>query len=180
MKELLQQLSRQMPQQIAKIWPWYILPVIIVIFDQWTKGLATDHLVYGRPEEITFFFDLRLVWNEGAAFSFLSDAGGWQRWFFLGISSVVSVLIALWWLPVQNRFLSLLGMSLVLGGAIGNLWDRALLGYVIDFISVHYQESYFPAFNIADSAISVGAVALSIDWLILEPRDEKRKNSDSV
>lgn len=165
----------QLLSQMGKVWPWYILPVVIFFLDQWTKGLATEHLVYGRPEEVTFFFDLRLVWNYGAAFSFLSDAGGWQRWFFLTISFVVSLLIAFWWLPVQSRLFSLLGMSLVLAGALGNLWDRAFLGYVIDFISVHYESHYFPAFNIADSAISAGAVVLAIDWLILEPRDIKNK-----
>lgn len=160
-------------QNMTKIWFWYLLALAIILLDQWTKGLATANLVYGRPVEITFFFDLRLVWNHGAAFSFLSDAGGWQRWMFTAISFVVSMLVALWWLPTQERFLSSLGMALVLAGAIGNLWDRALLGYVIDFISVHYDNRYFPAFNIADSAISVGAVALAIDWLILEPRDER-------
>lgn len=162
-----------MLSQIMKIWPCYLVALIILLLDQWTKGLATEHLVYGQPVEITWFFDLRLVWNQGAAFSFLSDAGGWQRWFFLCISAVVSLLIALWWLPTQNRILSLIGMTMVLGGAVGNLWDRALLGYVIDFISVHYEASYFPAFNIADSAISMGAVALAVDWLILEPRQER-------
>lgn len=161
-------------KKMMKLWPWYLLAVVLVILDQWTKASATEHLTYGQPVFITWFFDLRLVWNEGAAFSFLSDAGGWQRWFFLTISVVVSLLIALWWLPTQTRKLSTLGMALVLGGALGNLWDRAVLGYVIDFISVHYQHHYFPAFNIADSAISLGAVCLAIDWLILEPRDLKK------
>ena len=166
-----------MLQKIIKAWPCYAVALIIVLLDQWTKGLATQHLNYGQPVAITWFFDLRLVWNYGAAFSFLSDAGGWQRWFFLGISTLVSLLIALWWLPTQIRLLSLIGMTLVLGGAVGNLWDRAVLGYVIDFISVHYQGRYFPAFNIADSAISLGAVALAVDWLILEPRDERNTAS---
>jgi len=165
--------------QMIRVWPCYLIALVIVLLDQWTKGLATEHLVYAQPVEVTWFFDLRLVWNEGAAFSFLSDAGGWQRWLFLIISAVVSVVIALWWLPTQTRIMSLIGMTLVLGGAVGNLWDRASLGYVIDFISVHYQAHYFPAFNIADSAISVGAVALAIDWLILEPLDEKRRSEDT-
>lgn len=160
--------------QFRKLWFWYLIVLVIVVLDQWTKSLASTYLDYGQPVEITFFFDLRLVWNRGAAFSFLSDAGGWQRWLFLGISLVVSLLIALWWLPTQKRIWSLIGMTLVLGGAVGNLWDRALLGYVIDFISVHWQDSYFPAFNIADSAITLGAIALALDWLILEPRDEKQ------
>jgi len=155
------------------MWLCYLIAILIVAADQVTKNLATAYLEYGHPVEITFFFDLRLVWNHGAAFSFLSDAGGWQRWFFLSISIVVSLLIALWWLPFQKRFWTLVGMTLVLGGAVGNLWDRALLGYVIDFISVHWQDSYFPAFNIADSAITLGAIALGVDWIILEPRDER-------
>jgi len=158
-----------------KSWRWYLLAVILILFDQWTKSLATTHLLYGQAVEITTFFDLRLVWNHGAAFSFLSDAGGWQRWFLLGISVLASVLIACWWLPTQTRFWSLVGMSFVLGGAFGNLIDRAMLGYVIDFISVHWQGRYFPAFNIADSAITLGAIALGIDWIILEPRDSRQE-----
>ena len=159
--------------KIIKLWPWYLAALIIILLDQWTKGSASAHLQYGHPIALTSFFDLQLVWNRGAAFSFLSDAGGWQRWLLLSISAVVSLIIALWALPSSQRILSTLGMTLVLGGAVGNLWDRAVLGYVIDFISVHYQYRYFPAFNIADSAISLGAVVLAIDWLILEPRDDK-------
>lgn len=154
-----------------KHWRWYLVAIVIVALDQWTKSLATAYLVYGRPFEVTAFFDLRLVWNQGAAFSFLSDAGGWQRWFFLAISLLASLLIACWWLPVQTRIWSIVGMTLVLGGAVGNLIDRAMLGYVIDFVSLHWQGRYFPAFNIADSAITLGAIALGIDWIILEPRD---------
>ncbi len=158
---------------LRKQWHWYLVALVVILLDQWTKSLATAYLSYGRPVEITPFFDLRLVWNYGAAFSFLSDAGGWQRWFFLGISVLASLLIAFWWLPVQSRIWSLAGMALVLGGAVGNLIDRAVLGYVVDFVSVHWQQNYFPAFNIADSAITLGAIALGIDWIILEPRDSK-------
>ncbi len=164
-------------EKYIRLWHWYLLAALIVVLDQWTKHLATGYLEYGRAREIFFFFDLRLIWNRGAAFSFLSDASGWQRWFLLAISVAVSVLIALWWLPDQVRRFSLLGMALILGGALGNLWDRAVLGYVIDFISVHYQGHYFPAFNIADSAISLGAVVLGVDWLILEPREMRAHRS---
>lgn len=161
---------------LKKQWHWYLLAILIVVSDQWTKSLASHYLDYGRPQEILPFFDLRLVWNQGAAFSFLSDAGGWQRWFFLGISLLASLLIAFWWLPTQTRIWSLAGMALVLGGAVGNLIDRAMLGYVIDFVSLHWQGRYFPAFNIADSAITLGAITLGIDWIILEPRDSGSEN----
>ena len=155
-----------------KMWRWYLLSAILVILDQWTKGLASTHLVYGVPQTLLPVFDLLLQHNPGAAFSFLSEAGGWQRWFFLSVSVLASVFIFCW-LPAQQRFLSQLGLSLVLAGAVGNLWDRAVLGYVVDFISVHYQQHRFPTFNVADSAISVGAVILALEWLWLEPRDQK-------
>lgn len=157
---------------LRKQWRWYLIALALVALDQLTKSLATHMLGYGEPVYVTPFFDLRLIWNQGAAFSFLSDAGGWQRWVFLSISVLACLLIALWWLPAQTRIWSIVGMTLVLGGAAGNLVDRAALGYVVDFISVHWQGRYFPAFNIADSAITLGAIALGVDWILLEPRSK--------
>ncbi|ROR94750.1 signal peptidase II [Sinobacterium caligoides] len=146
-------------------WFWFALAALVVAIDQYTKFLASTELAYLRPLEVTSWFNLMLAHNEGAAFSFLSDAGGWQRWFFTAIALAVGVVLAIWlWrLPKESVWMSCC-LALILGGAIGNLIDRALLGHVVDFISVHYAgRYYFPAFNIADSAISVGAVMLIID-----------------
>jgi signal peptidase II len=106
--------------------------------------------------------------NEGAAFSFLSDAGGWQRWVFIGLAVAVSGAILVWLrrLPAKGQALLASGLSLILGGALGNVIDRVLHGYVIDFIRVHYEEHYFPAFNVADSAISIGAALIVLDTLL--------------
>ncbi len=146
---------------------WLSVTVVIVILDQWTKSLASSQLVYGRAVEILPVFDFTLLHNPGAAFSFLSDAGGWQRWLFVGISSVVSLVILVWLCRLQRRdMIMAASLSLILGGAIGNLYDRVLLGYVIDFISVHYENHFFPTFNIADSAISIGAGLMILDMII--------------
>lgn len=143
---------------------WYVLVAVLIFVDQYTKGLATEHLQYGLPREVFPWFDLTLFHNRGAAFSFLNDAGGWQRYFFAAVASAVSVALVIWLyrLP-RGQILMALSLSLILAGAIGNLWDRVTLGYVIDFISVHYKQYYFPAFNIADSAITVGAMGMLYD-----------------
>lgn len=143
---------------------WLVLSGVIIVLDIWTKNLASTQLQYARPVEILPILNFTLLHNPGAAFSFLSDAGGWQRWFFTVISTVVSVVLLVWLLRLQrNEKLLALSLALILGGAIGNLYDRVSLGYVVDFISVHYAGWYFPAFNIADSAISVGAVLMILD-----------------
>lgn len=143
---------------------WLILSGVVFLLDIWTKNLASSQLQYARPVEILPILNFTLLHNPGAAFSFLSDAGGWQRWFFTVISSVVSVVILVWLLRLQrNEKLLALSLALILGGAIGNLYDRVNLGYVVDFISFHYAGWYFPAFNIADSAIFVGAVFMILD-----------------
>ena len=125
---------------------------------------------YGEGEFITSFFNLVRAHNYGAAFSFLSDAGGWQRWAFSLLAAVISVVIALWIarLPVQRK-LEGLALALILGGALGNLYDRLTLGYVVDFLDFHWSASHLPAFNIADSGISVGAVLLILDGFINKP-----------
>jgi signal peptidase II len=119
--------------------------------------------------------------NEGAAFSFLSDAAGWQRWMFIGLGVVVSVGILVWLrrLPPKGQHLLAAGLSFVLGGALGNVIDRVLWGHVIDFIRVHYEEHYFPAFNVADSAITIGAALLILDNLLEHRRSSAaRKKVD--
>lgn len=143
---------------------WLVLSGVIFILDIWTKNLASSQLQYARPVEILPILNFTLLHNPGAAFSFLSDAGGWQRWFFTVVSTIVSVVLLVWLLRLQrSEKLLALSLALILGGAIGNLYDRVSLGYVVDFISFHYSGWYFPAFNIADSAISVGAVLMILD-----------------
>ena len=151
-------------------WYWYALAALLVVADQWTKSLASELLSYGRPHHVLPFFDLTLLHNTGAAFSFLNDAGGWQRWAFSLLSAGVSILLIVW-IPVQQRSLARIALTLILAGALGNLYDRVSLGYVVDFISLHYAGWYFPAFNLADSCISVGAALLLLEWVI-EPRSD--------
>ncbi len=136
---------------------------VLVIADQWTKLAISSNLRYGESVAITSFFNLVLVYNKGAAFSFLSDAGGWQRVFFIGITS--AAIIVLTWLIAKHHEEKLFrwGLTLILGGAIGNLIDRIAYGHVIDFLDFHYAGWHFWAFNVADSAISVGAALLILD-----------------
>jgi signal peptidase II len=144
-----------------------VLVVVVVVLDQWTKTLASSLLTYAQPVEILPVFDLTLLHNRGAAFSFLSEAGGWQRWFFSGLAATVSVVLVVWlWRLPRKQWLLSLALALILGGALGNLWDRILLGHVVDFISLHYGGRYFPAFNLADSAITLGAVLMLLDMVI--------------
>lgn len=146
--------------------------VFILLFDQLTKFLCNSHLSYAEPLQLFPGFDLLLVYNTGAAFSFLSDAGGLQRWMLAGISLLVSGVIIVWLirLPKTDKLLAF-ALALILGGAIGNLVDRVFLGYVIDFISVYYREYRFATFNVADSAISIGAVLMALN--ILRGRSDK-------
>lgn len=153
---------------------WFSLSLIVVLIDQITKLVASVRLEYARPVEILPVFDITLLHNTGAAWSFLSDAGGWQRWLFVAIAVGVSSWLAVWLARLDRRERMLgAALALVLGGAVGNLIDRIWLGYVVDFISVHWEQHYFPAFNIADSAITVGAILLVVDaffpWRRSEP-----------
>lgn len=147
-------------------WGWYGLALLVVAIDHLTKWLATARLAYGDPVEILPVFNLMLVHNTGAAFSFLADAGGWQRWLFAVLAIGVSVFIAVWLARLRNAPLLSAALAFVLGGAVGNLVDRLWQGYVVDFISLHYQDWYFPAFNIADMAITLGAALLLLDMLM--------------
>lgn len=155
---------------------WLWLSAVAVILDQLSKQLATAFLDYAKPVELLPVFDLTLQHNFGAAFSFLASAGGWQRWFFALLAAVVSVVLVIWLkrLKAHETWLAI-ALALVLGGALGNLYDRVVLGYVVDFISVHYQRYYFPAFNLADAAITLGAGMLIIDtiWLSRRTQDDK-------
>lgn len=144
----------------------YGLALLVLGLDQGSKAWALAALDYARPLPVFFWFDLTLHYNPGAAFSFLSNAGGWQRWLFTGLALAVSVGLVIWlWRLERKQYMLATGLALVLGGALGNLLDRVLLGHVVDFISVHYGGHYFPTFNIADSAITVGAGLLILDSL---------------
>ena len=153
----------------ARTWLW--LSALVVVLDQATKALAELYLDPFRPLQLLPIFDLRLAYNRGAAFSFLSDAGGWQRTFFILLTTVVLVVLLrwIWRLPVTQRLLAV-GLSLVIGGAIGNLIDRVATGAVVDFLDFHYQGYHWPAFNVADSAIFVGVVLLLVDSLFFSGR----------
>lgn len=145
---------------------WLVLALLVILLDQSTKHLAETYLVYAEPQAVLPSFNLTLLYNRGAAFSFLNEAGGWQRWFFVAVSLLASLALLIWLHRLRDHQWRLaLALSLVLGGAVGNLIDRLWLGHVVDFIQVYYGDWYFPAFNIADSAITVGAVLLVWDSL---------------
>ena len=157
---------------------WLTLAVVVLVLDQWTKGLAQAQLEYGRPVPIFPVLNFTLHYNSGAAFSFLSGAGGWQRWFLSVVAAVVSVALCIWLARLRrDEWLTGLGLGLVLGGALGNLWDRLLMGYVVDFISVHWADAYFPTFNLADSAITLGAGLMIVDALIQYRREKREKDT---
>jgi signal peptidase II len=162
---------------------WLWLSVITIILDQLTKYMAEAELILHKPVAvIPGFFNFTLLYNKGAAFSFLSDAGGWQRILFVSLSTVISIFLFFWLRQIardeeqkHNQILQI-AISLILGGAIGNLIDRAMTGEVVDFIQVYYSTYYFPAFNIADSAITLGAGLLILD-LFLETRRQGKQES---
>lgn len=145
---------------------WLIIVAVVFALDRVTKHWAVDLMQPYQPVAVTPFLNLTLVYNPGAAFSLLSDAGGWQRWFFSIFSSVVAVVLLVWLyrLPRDQIWMGV-ALSLILGGALGNLWDRLTIGVVVDFIDVHYGQWHWPAFNIADAGISIGAVMLLLSAL---------------
>lgn len=145
-------------------WTW--ISVLVLALDQLTKQLASSYLNYAEPVAVMPLFNLTLVHNTGAAFSFLSQAGGWQRWFFAAIALLVSAGLLLWLKRLSaEKVWEAVALTLVLGGALGNVWDRILLGYVVDFLDFYYGNWHWPAFNIADMAITGGAAILIIDSL---------------
>lgn len=155
---------------------WLVLSAVVVLADQLSKSYIALH--FGEFEFITVLpiLEITRMHNVGAAFSFLASASGWQRWVFIGLAGVVSLGIIVWLLRLRRGAHSLLacGLALVLGGALGNVIDRIRLGHVIDFIHFHWDRAYFPAFNVADSAITVGAACLLLDALL-----EGRRKTDA-
>ncbi len=164
--------------------PWLVLALVVLLADQATKLMVMRSLRVGEERAVTDFFSIVLTFNAGAAFSFLGDAAGWQRWLFSGVALAASALI-IWLLRRGGDAIYCTALGLILGGALGNLWDRATLGRVVDFLYFHHflprgwpgvaLVDPFPAFNIADSAISVGAALLIIDSFRRQPRHATSK-----
>ena len=161
---------------------WLWLTVLIVLLDQLTKFYIVENLEPGGGIMIYSWFNIVHACNQGAAFSFLSDAGGWQRWFFIGLAATIGVAIFIWLLGLSSHQ-KILGcaLALILGGALGNLWDRVELGCVVDFIQVYLGFipmklfNPWPAFNVADSAITLGAILLIIDTFLFDDMEISKK-----
>jgi signal peptidase II len=145
--------------------PWLGIAAAVIVLDQITKAMIVSAFQLGDAHRVTAFFDIVRAHNRGAAFSFLNDASGWQRWFFVGLGLAAAVFIV--WLLKRHGGQRLFSwaLALILGGAVGNVIDRLLHGWVVDFIQVHWHGAYFPSFNVADSAITIGAVLLVVDEL---------------
>ena len=143
---------------------WLWLSVAVLVLDWVTKSAVTDTMDLYQSIPVFSFFNFTLLHNTGAAFSFLSDAGGWQRWMFSVIAIVTSValIVWLWKLGKAERWLAI-ALAFIIGGALGNVYDRIVYGYVIDFLDFHWAGMHFPAFNVADSAISIGAFMMAVD-----------------
>jgi signal peptidase II len=144
---------------------WLALALVVIVLDQFAKTLILGNFQLGDSRTVTSFFNVVRAHNSGAAFSFLAGAAGWQRWFFvaLGIAAAGFIVWMLRSHPAQKLFC--LAVTMIMGGALGNVTDRLLHGYVVDFIQVHWRGSYFPSFNLADSAITLGAILLIVDEL---------------
>ncbi len=150
---------------------WLAVAGLVIFLDWHTKQWATESFVLYRPNEVFSWLNWRLAHNTGAAFSFLSDAGGWQRWFFTVLAIGVTGILLAWLFRLKKGEWRVgLALGLIIGGAVGNVLDRISLGYVIDFIDVHYRGWHWPAFNIADSAITGGIILMLLDALIVSLR----------
>jgi len=156
---------------------WLWLSLVALILDQWSKIAIDGSMRLYESIAIIPGFNLTYVHNTGAAFSFLSEAGGWQRWFFAAMALIISVVLTIWLYRLKkHETLLAVALALVLGGAIGNLIDRLAYGYVIDFLDVYYQTRHWPAFNIADSAISVGVFLMLLESFGVGGKSEKSEN----
>jgi signal peptidase II len=145
---------------------WLWLSLVIVVLDQISKQLVESSLLVYETIPVLPFFNLTLAYNEGAAFSFLSDQGGWQRWFFALVAAVVVLILTVWLARLRHERLLAVSLSLVVGGALGNLLDRLLFGHVIDFLDFFYQSYHWPAFNVADIAITLGVALMFVDAFV--------------
>ena len=158
--------TRTLSHSGTSLWLWLSLALLILLADQFTKIWIIGTYQEGDSVMLSSFFNLVRWHNNGAAFSFLAQAGGWQRWFFTGLGSVAALLMI--WMLTQHAGQRLFGFAIacVLGGAVGNVIDRVLYGYVVDFLDFHYAGIHFPAFNLADSAITLGAACLILDEVL--------------
>ena len=159
-------------------WMWLCVSVLVILLDWHTKQMASESLALYRPQEIFSWLNMTLAHNYGAAFSFLNNAGGWQRWFFVVLASGVSLILLVWLLRLpRHEWRTGLSLALIIGGAVGNLIDRIQLGYVVDFIDVYFRDWHYPAFNVADSAITVGVVLLLLDSVLqaFKQKDASRR-----
>jgi signal peptidase II len=164
-------------------WPhwigWLDVSAVVIALDLYTKHLIQQAFTYGEHLRVTSFFDLVRYHNTGAAFSFLADAGGWQKWFFTVVSVIAIVVIIYLIKKNPNNKLFCWGLALVLGGAVGNLYDRITLGYVVDFLYFYYQKFAWPAFNVADSAICVGVGLLLLESFLQDKAKSVTQKSAS-
>jgi signal peptidase II len=151
---------------------WLWLSGLVIVLDQVSKWLMSSWLSLYETVAVIPFFNLTMAHNTGAAFSFLAGAGGWQRWFFVGLAVLISIGLLIWIQKLAKTNMEAMSVSLILGGAIGNVIDRVYFGYVIDFLDVYYGSYHWPAFNIADSAIVVGAVLLIMDSFRAQPKSD--------
>ncbi len=165
--------SKAAANKKTRWWLWLGLAAIIAVLDQYTKTLVLGYYQLGDSTTVTSFFNITRHHNAGAAFSILADAGGWQRWFFLGIGLFAVVLILYFLSKHAAQKLFAFALACILGGAIGNLIDRSMHGYVVDFLDFHFKwlaptfyQGHFPTFNVADAAISLGAFCLILDELL--------------
>lgn len=157
--------------------PWLSLSAVMVVLDQWTKAIAVAHLEYNQPVAVFPGLNWTLIHNYGGAFSFLSSQPGWQKWFFLVVASAVTLGLLEWLRRTpRSNWVLCLPLALLVGGAIGNLIDRATLGYVIDFVDVYYQTHHWPVFNLADSCVTVGIVWLICYELFSKEAKAERQN----
>lgn len=155
--------SARIPGQL--VWLW--LTAVVIVLDQITKHMAVERFSLYERLEVFPHFNLTLAYNSGAAFSFLADAGGWQRWFFTAVAVVASILILVWLARLTKaETLQGIALALILGGALGNFYDRLVLGHVVDFLDFYWGNYHFPAFNIADAAITIGAGLIILDMLL--------------
>jgi signal peptidase II len=153
-------------RKAGSLWPWLGIAAAVILVDQITKAIISGTFALNEAHRVNAVLDIVCAHNTGAAFSFLAGASGWQRWFFIALGTLAAAFIV--WMLARHGGQRLFGwaLALILGGAIGNVIDRILHGYVVDFIQVHWHASYFPSFNVADSAISIGAALLILDELL--------------
>ncbi len=156
---------------------WLTVSIVVIVADLVSKYFASSLLEYANPVPvIDGFFNFTLLHNTGAAFSFLASESGWQRWFFISLALAVSIALVVWLKGLKDEPWTAASVALILGGAVGNLYDRVTLGYVVDFLHFYWDSYHFPAFNIADSAISVGAAMMVLDIF----RQEKKTSNEAV